>query len=153
MPLWQKIILHPSLMVKGSKAWGPLNPITRRRDENKLLGIKYSEHVLLHELMHHANFLDHGVYDSDLDGGHNSQAWIDEINRIAPLLGLNIKAHVCSQRRFKKPGEKGPGKRKMAPPDDSYISWDEVKVFPAKTMPPGYYEKATDKLLRQNFKM
>lgn len=153
MPQWQKIILHPSLMVKGSKAWGPLNPATREKETNKLLGVKFAEHVLLHELMHHANYLDHGVYDSDLKDSHNSQAWVDEINRIAPLLGLNIKAHVCSQRRFKKTGEKGPGKPRLAPPDDSYIDYEFMYTFPHKLMPPGYYEKATDELLRQNFKM
>lgn len=153
MPSWHKIILHPSLLQKGGTAWAPWNPLTRQKETNKLLGVKFAEHVLLHELMHHANYLDNGILDPQLKDSHNSQPWIDEINRIAPLLGLDIKAHVCKQRRFKEPGQKGPGKVKLAPPDSSFIDYEFVYSFPHKLMAAGYYEKATDKLLRQNFKM
>ena len=154
LPEYQKIILHPSLLRKGSKAWGPINPLTRMRESNQLLGVKFAEHVLLHELMHHKNSLDYGVLAPQLEEEkHNNQPWVDEINRIAPLLGLNIKAHICTQKRFKKPGEKGPGKPRVAPPDSSYIDFEFVYSFPHKLMPPGYYEKATEQLLKQSFKM
>lgn len=140
----QRILLHPSLINTASKAWGLY----------KLLGAKFASHVLLHELMHHANYIDYGLEYMKHRKCHNCQPWVDEINRIAPLLGLNVKAHVCKQRRIREPGQiKGAGKPTMAPPDDSYITYKQMYSFPHNLMPDGYYEKATEDLLKVDFKL
>lgn len=150
----QKIILHTSLMKKGAKAWTLTDPLTGRKESNELLGARFASHVLLHELMHHANYLDYGLEYMKHRKCHNCQPWVDEINRIAPLLGLNVKAHVCKQRRIREPGQtKGAGKPTMAPPDDSYITYKQMYSFPHNLMPSGYYEKATEDLLKVDFKL
>lgn len=90
------VMLHQSLLggTETDAPWG-IDP--------SLLGYGYAHDVLLHELMH-VNIR----YVLDPEGkqrgatSHNSDPWVDEVNRIAPLLGLGaLRAGRSKLRRVK----------------------------------------------------
>ena len=91
------VALHPALLGGGLRdnPWGIAQ---------KYLGACYAYETLLHECMH--------VSVHYLMGGntgptsHNSPQWISEVNRIAPMIGLNsIQAEMSKLKRVAIEGE------------------------------------------------
>jgi hypothetical protein len=111
-----QITLHQSLTKETESCpWG----IT-------CLGKEFARHVLLHEMMHQRIDMLYGkIRNGEKGPSHNCQHWADEINRIAPLLGLHhVKAQVVKQRRVNK-GENG-----KFTPDPGFITRREMGSFP-----------------------
>lgn len=115
-----EIVLHPSLVSPSSEQpW---------RIQN--LGKRYASDVLLHEMMHqriHQLSLATAGYSS-----HNCQAWCDEVNRIAGLMGLDVRARVVKQRRVD-------GKVKWMP-EDGCLTRDQLAGFPHRVRSADYYQ-------------
>jgi hypothetical protein len=88
------ITLHPSLLGGREKEspWG----IPAR-----YLGQCYAYEVLLHECMHvSVHYLLGG--EGNGESSHNNPAWVAEVNRIAPLLGLTgVNAAITKPMRIK----------------------------------------------------
>jgi hypothetical protein len=112
-PERNEIVLHTSLVTPSDgTAWGIRH-----------LGKKYASDVLLHEMMHQRiHQLSLPVRGYSNDSPHNNQHWVDEVNRIAPLLGLDVKAQLVKQRRIA-------GKVQWAA-EEGYLSRDELARFP-----------------------
>lgn len=84
------ITLHPSLLGVSEKRrpWGI---------DAKYLGYKYAWDVLLHESIHiSVRYLLGGA---DGPTSHNNPQWVAEVNRIAPLIGLEPRAGSSKSRR------------------------------------------------------
>jgi len=102
------------------------------------LGERYASDVLLHEMIHQSN---NQYYPDEMARvsadhnltSHNNEFWVSEINRIAPLLGLDIKASLIKRKRVD-------GKQKWLP-EDGCISRDELSRFPHPLKPDEYYTK------------
>jgi hypothetical protein len=85
------ITLHPSLL-GGTEKDDPW------RIQPAWLGPCYAFDVLLHETMHVS--VDCVIGRGGGDSSHNNPGWIAEVNRIAPLLGLDgVVAALCKPRR------------------------------------------------------
>jgi len=100
------------------------------------LGERFASDVLLHEMIHQANQQDYPdgmarVHDDHNLTSHNNEFWVSEVNRIAPLLGLHIKASLIKRKRID-------GKQKWLP-DENCISRDELSRFPYPLKPDVYY--------------
>ncbi len=77
------ITLHPSLLRphKKERPWG-IDPA--------LLGPRYAFDTLIHESIHVS--VEYVLGGATGPTSHNNPQWISEVNRLAPLLGLNIQA-------------------------------------------------------------
>jgi hypothetical protein len=99
------VTLHPSLF-GGTESENPWHV------PGRWLGALYAFDVLLHEAIHIAQYILH-------DGGvgptsHNNTAWIAEVNRLAPMLGLDgIEAGLSTTKRVKVPGQFTPKGRPL----------------------------------------
>jgi len=91
------VLLHPSLL--GSNREQPWS-IPR-----ELLGVTYAYDVLLHECMH--IYLHHilGWREGPGETSHNNDRWVDEVNRIAPMIGLDIVAARSKTKRIPVEGQ------------------------------------------------
>jgi hypothetical protein len=118
-PERNEIVLHTSLVTPSDgAAWGIRH-----------LGKKYASDVLLHEMMHqriHQLSLSTRGYSS-----HNNEAWVNEVNRIAGLMGLEVEARVVRQRRVD-------GKVKWAP-EEGCLSREELAGFPHSVVGEEFY--------------
>lgn len=121
----RRITLHLSLVNPSSDAWRL----------GKMLGVKFASDVLLHEMMHQHIF----ERDGKSTEGHNNQQWADEINRIAPLLGLPANAQPVKQRRIKADGTKGKGKVAWVAEEGKMLRL-EMATWPHSQRPAEYYE-------------
>ena len=128
----RRITLHLSLVKPSSNAWGL----------GKVLGTKFASDVLLHEMMHQHIF----ERDGKQSEGHNTQQWADEVNRIAPLLGLLANAQPVKQKRIKTKGSTGNGKVTWVAGGGKMLRLD-MATWPHSQRPTGYYENTTDRLL------
>lgn len=112
------ITLHPSLLggTQKENPWG-VDPA--------LLGVTYAFDVLLHESIHvSVRYLLGGATGPT---SHNNPQWLGEVNRIAPLIGLEPKAGVSKARRVTVTD--GDGK-----PASKVIRGVEADCYPFKTV-------------------
>lgn len=80
-------------------------------------------YVLLHEMIHQRI---QQLYGDIRNGGtsHNNKHWVAEVNRIAPLMGLDVKATIITQRRVN-----GIRTRDWVI-DEGYLSNEQLARFP-----------------------
>lgn len=122
------INLHPSILRPnknrrdGKDAWGI---------SSKYIGVTYAYDVLLHECMHvHHRYV---VKTQNGPTGHNCDEWVNQVNRIAPMLGLDIKAGRSKVKRLPtgETDEKGKQiKKAKRTVDDGCIPFNLVPAFP-----------------------
>lgn len=102
------IMLHPSLLggTEKTSPWG-MKP--------KWLGPAFALDALIHESIHLSVYNRYGGYSGSTS--HNSIEWINEVNRIAPILGFEtFTAGENKLQRVPIEGEYGPsGKPKTKP--------------------------------------
>ncbi len=111
------ITIHPTIFgvrKRGeSSPWG-LDPAW--------LGKRYAFDLLLHEIVHVRNRYVAAVEDVKGPTSHNNDAWISEVNRLCPLIGLDgIKAARSVVRRVE-------GKPKRV--TDGNIPFNVAATFP-----------------------
>ncbi len=106
--------LHPSLLGGTEKTtpWGI---------SSTLLGFPYAFDALLHECMHIS--VDRIIGRGKGTTSHNCDGWISEVNRIAPLLGLDIRAGMSVVRRTGRKVARGTHQ-------DATVPFDAVAKFP-----------------------
>jgi hypothetical protein len=139
-----KITLHTSLIKPYSGAW----------NRRGLLGERFTEDVILHEMLHQHIQQALGYIRNEKGECHNFQPWCDEINRLNPLLGLEGKATLIKQRRVKEPGQtKGNGKVKWMPTGEGTLMWKELSSWPHCLRPDGYYEESCREMLENMKKL
>jgi hypothetical protein len=115
------ITLHPSLV----------NPRTANPWYcGSKLGERYAADVLLHEMVHQANHQDGGGR-GDGSSSHNCEAWVREVNRISPLIGVDARAQVLRQRRV--------DGRVVRSPEPGYLTQRQLGSWPHCVRPSGYY--------------
>jgi hypothetical protein len=91
------ITLHPSIMEPRGDAWG-IDPAW--------FGVAYAFDVLLHESIHVAQHALYGPAENTGQSSHNCPSWIAEVNRIAPLLGLDgVEAGRSTTKRVQVAGQ------------------------------------------------
>jgi hypothetical protein len=90
------ILLHPSL-------WGGTERVDPWKIPADLLGPRYALDVLIHESMHVSVAYRLGYAPTRRESSHNNPAWIAEVNRIAPLIGLpGVQAAMSIPKRVGK---------------------------------------------------
>ena len=115
------ITLHTSLLQPRSKSpWGL----------GSVLGQTHARDVLLHEMIHQSNDQMHGTVRERM-GAHNNQMWVDEVNRIAPILGLKPNACLIKQKRVR-------GKVKWVKEPDC-MARTELATWPLSMRPRSFY--------------
>jgi hypothetical protein len=91
------VVLHVALLGAGPtrNPWGI---------DRKCLGARYAYETLLHECIHiSVHYLLGG---NTGESSHNSPEWISEVNRIAPMIGLNdVRAAMSKPKRVIVEGE------------------------------------------------
>ena len=129
-----QITLHTSLVEpKSDSPW----------NMGSLLGEKFAEDVLLHEMIHQ-NLRQIKKYRGK--ESHNCSEWTEEIVRISKLMGIEIKAKPVKQKRVREIGQKtGNGKVQWVV-EDGHLNRKEISSFPHSIRPNGFYEKETSKL-------
>lgn len=122
------ITLHVSLLDPSQPSpWGM----------GHVLGERYAADVLLHEMVHqrlHQRGFDWRTESPRGTSPHNSAGWVDEVNRLSPMLGLDCKAEVIRQRRVKK--GQNPS---WTPRDPSALTREKLETWPHCARPSGYY--------------
>jgi hypothetical protein len=117
------IFLHQSLVEPSTEApWG-------MEYLNKLV----ASDVLLHEMIHQKISQDGGWFDGN--SSHNNEMWVAEVNRLAPLMEMNVRASICKQKRVD-------GKRLWLP-DDGCIDRSRLARFPRSCRSKDYYNGVT----------
>jgi hypothetical protein len=124
-PADRTITLHPSLLdPKSASPW--------RLGE--MLGERFCSDGLLHEMTHQ------GIHQR---GGrqtgyssHDCQEWVDEVNRISPLLGLDGRAALVRQRRVR-----GTVKWVVEP---GCLTREMLAEWPHSVRPEGYYSRSDE---------
>lgn len=104
------IVLHTAIAEKGNwRIW------------NICSDILFASDILLHEMMHQH------IHQTGIEGKtistHDSEGWVAEINRIAPILRFDMKAELVKRRRVK-------GGGLTWEPRDGYPSIDDMSHFP-----------------------
>jgi hypothetical protein len=91
------VTLHPSIMAPAaSNPWGV---------DDRWLGPAYAFDVLLHESIHVAQHTLHRDMPKG-ESSHNCESWVLEVNRLAPMLGMEgVTAGRSRPRRVAVPGE------------------------------------------------
>lgn len=136
-----RITLHTSLLQPKDRAWG----IAR------ILGPKFASDVMLHEMIHqaiHQRTGTNGAGPCAAHTSHNNPAWVAEVNRIAPLLGLPANAAMTTQKRVKPDGKPGNGKVTWYT-EPGCMTRLELSRWPYLSRPFGYYEPEAAALLDQ----
>jgi hypothetical protein len=128
-----QITLHTSLVEpKSDSPW----------NMGSLLGEKFGEDVLLHEMIH--QYLRQNGYTGK--ESHNCEEWCGEIIRISKLMGIEIKAKRIKQKRVREVGQKtGNGKVQWVV-EEGHLNRKEISSFPHSIRPTGFYEKETSDL-------
>jgi hypothetical protein len=115
----RRIVLHESLIRPSGNAWGQAG----------LLGPRYAEDVLLHEMVHAAQYeLRGGPIGRETNGPHNEPVWCAEIER---LTVRPRRVNGAVSRR----------------PRDGYLSQGQIASWPHCLRPAGYYEAGVRHLL------
>jgi hypothetical protein len=89
-PAANRIVLHKTLM-------RPVYPTTGLTWEPRRLNTKMMSDVLLHEMIHQRIHQTGGWMG---ENSHNNERFVNEVNRIAKLLGLNLTAGVIGSKNF-----------------------------------------------------
>lgn len=107
------IMLHPSV-------WGGTEKPDPWNIDPELLGPRYALDVLIHESIHVS--VEYRLGGAHGESSHNNPEWISEINRIAPLIGLDgMQAAMSKPKRVK---------GKVQRVCDGNISLDAASKFP-----------------------
>ena len=122
-----RIAIHPTLFgvrEQGKKApWGV---------PSAWLGKRFAFDVLLHECMHVSVHYRLGGYDGP--SSHNNDAWISEVNRLAPLLGFfGVRAGRQVAKRCPVPGmstKTGKSLTKVRKVDTGNVPYSATAMFP-----------------------
>lgn len=115
------IVLHKTLM-------RPIYPTTGLTWELRRFNTRKISDVLLHEMIHQRI---HQTGGWTGENSHNNTRFVDEVNRIAHLLGLNIKAEVIESKT--RPDQKIPAEASEC------LSLKELSHFPYFSRSPNYY--------------
>jgi hypothetical protein len=120
------IVLHPSLLGGTEKddPWGY---------PPELLGPPFAFDTVLHECMH--LHIEHclGGWSGKGTSSHNNDLWVNEVNRIAPLISLDIKAERSKTKRVPIDGEptkRGKQPTKVIRASGSTVPFDAIAKFP-----------------------
>jgi len=126
------VLLHPGLL------GGRLNPITTPKEEGPwglprwAHGWPFAYDTLLHECIHININVHLGGHKGD--ESHNCPQWIDEVNRLAPMLGLQgVEAGRSKTRRVPIEGEytkTGKPATRVVRRSDGTLTRKEVASFP-----------------------
>jgi hypothetical protein len=113
------VTLHPSILGGTEKAnpWG-IPP--------EWLGIAYAFDVLLHEAVHVAQHQLYGGISGPMS--HNDPGWIAEVNRIAPLIGL--EGVEAGRSRLKRVPIEGGSATKVVRVSEGNLPHKVVSRFP-----------------------
>lgn len=117
------IQLHPSLLGSTAEngAWG---------FGQDLLGPAFAFDTLIHECIH--VWVEHILCRDHRDGtsSHNNPAWVKEINRVAPLLGITgLNAAMSKTKRVANP-DRPRGKTRVIRTTDGNVPFEAVSGFP-----------------------
>jgi hypothetical protein len=115
------IVLHNILM-------RPIYPTTGLTWESRRFNTRKISDVLLHEMIHQRIHQTGGWMG---ENSHNNTRFVNEVNRIAHLLGLNIKAKVI--------GSKTRHNQKTPAAESESLSLKELFHFPYFSRSPNYY--------------
>ena len=115
------IVLHKTLM-------RPVYPTTNLNWAPHRLNKRKVSDVLLHEMIHQRVHQTGGWegYDS-----HNNEQFVNEVNRIAKLLGIGIKANIIQMETFQ--GKTNPWT------EPGCLNLEELSNFPYSSRPNNYY--------------
>lgn len=117
------ITLHSSLIESHGNPWGA----------RAWLGEQWASDVLLHEMVHQAIHQRTGGNGAVLksDSSHSNPHWAAEVDRISPLIGLDVRAMAIRQRRI--------NRTLTRTPDAGYMTLKQLSEWPHSVRPQGYY--------------
>lgn len=121
-------LVDENLICLNKSLMRPIYPTGGLRWEIHRMNKKIASDVLLHEMIHQTVHQSGGWVG---ETSHNNEKFVGEINRIAKLLGLNIKARVLDEKiinnRIRRVDKTG------------YLSYNELYDFPYSSRPNNYY--------------
>ncbi len=115
------IVLHKTLM-------RPVYPTTGLKWELRRINTRMASDVLLHEMIHQRI---HQTGGWTGENSHNNERFVNEVNRIATLLGLNITARVIRSKSLRD--------KKIPHTESEYLSFKELCHFPYLSRYRSYY--------------
>jgi hypothetical protein len=128
------------LITPYGKCLGDTAPCTpsliRLHPQLRARGYGFAYEVLLHECIHHAIHSGLVAAPSRGSSSHNNPAWVSEVNRLAPLLGLDIVAGRSTHQRVPIEGAP-PTKRGKQPTRVERVTTGTVPYKAVATFPYG----------------
>lgn len=115
------IVLHKTLL-------RPVYPTDGLKRELRHLNKRLVSDVLLHEMIHQRI---HQTGGWEGENSHNNMRFVNEVNRIAKLLGIDVKARVI--RRHPKPDKPTPSIT------SGYLNLQALSNFPYSSRSQNYY--------------
>jgi hypothetical protein len=115
------IVLHKTLM-------RPVYPTTGLKWKLRYLNTRMVSDVLLHEMIHQRIHQTGGWVG---ENSHNNVCFVNEVNRIANLLGINIKAKVIRSKTIQD--------KKNPLMESECLSFKELSHFPYLSRSRNYY--------------
>jgi hypothetical protein len=115
------IVLHKTLM-------RPVYPTTGLKWELRRLNTRMVSDVLLHEMIHQRIHQTGGWMG---ENSHNNERFVNEVNRIANLLGLKITAKVIRSKSFHD--------KNIPLMESECLSFEELSHFPYLSRSRNYY--------------
>lgn len=115
------IVLHKTLM-------RPVYPTTNLKWEPRHLSKRKVSDVLLHEMIHQRV---HQTGGWEGENSHNNEKFVSEVNRIAKLLDIDIKAKVIQRQTIH-------GKTTLSI-NSGCLNIEELLNFPYSSRPSNYY--------------
>ena len=115
------IVLHKTLL-------RPIYPTPGRKWELRLLNKKKVSDVLLHEMIHQRIHQTGGWAGED---SHNNHRFVHEVNRLANLLGLTVKAKTIESKPIHE--------NTIPLVKSEYLSFKELSHFPYMSRSSNYY--------------
>jgi hypothetical protein len=115
------IVLHKTLM-------RPIYPASGFTWEPRRFNTRKISDVLLHEMIHQRVHQTGGFTG---ENSHNNTRFVDEVNRIANILGLNVRAEVI--------GPKPRQCQKISAEKSECLGLKELSHFPYFSRSPNYY--------------
>jgi hypothetical protein len=111
----------------------PIYPTHQLRWDVGHMNKRLASDVLLHEMIHQKI---HQTGGWEGETSHNNVRFVEEVNRIAKLIGLNVNARVLKKETFR---SKGKWKEQAG-----YMGMNELLFFPYGSRPSSYYRKRND---------
>jgi hypothetical protein len=129
----QVIMLHPTLLsCQGKDVEG--KPVTRAWGfPVEDLGPAFAFETIVHECIHLAINHRYGGWGGCGESSHNNDHWISEVNRIAPLLGLQLTAGRNTPKRVPVEGpltKRGKQPTKVQRVNEGDVPFSAVAAFP-----------------------